>query len=190
MIRTPAHKQTDPAKMPGQVRNPAPVKAAEYKPTHGGYPDYVKKVPCYMDHGNQWVGFDFDRTLATYHRWAGPAELGEPIKPMVDLLKAMHEQAECRIYTARVWPLIHYDPQSLSYTWDPRAHAMPIELRTERIAGALAATKAIREWCIKHIGFQLAITNVKDIHCIRLYDDIARQVQPNTGIVVQAHSLD
>jgi hypothetical protein len=48
MIRTPFHKQTDPAKMPGQVRDPAkmtgqvrdpaPVKAAEYKPVHGGYP--------------------------------------------------------------------------------------------------------------------------------------------------------
>ena len=33
MIRTPAHKQTDPDKLPGQTT------AKEYKPTHGGYPD-------------------------------------------------------------------------------------------------------------------------------------------------------
>ncbi len=159
--------------------------------------DYVKKVeasekkvPCYMDHGNQWVGFDFDRTLAEYHRWGGPGELGKPIQPMVDLLKATHQQTECRIFTARVWPLIHFDPHSLRYSWDSRADDFPEDLRSERIEGALIATRAIREWCDKHIGFQLAITNVKDIHCVRLYDDVARQVQANAGVVVQASFLD
>jgi hypothetical protein len=33
----PAHKQTDPAKAPGQVVNPLP-ESMLYKPTHGGYP--------------------------------------------------------------------------------------------------------------------------------------------------------
>jgi hypothetical protein len=28
------------------------------------------------------------------------------------------------------------------------------------------------------------VTCIKDIHCVRLYDDIARQVIPNTGKVV------
>ena len=35
MIRTPAHKQTDPAKLPGQITS------KDYKPTHGGYPEPV-----------------------------------------------------------------------------------------------------------------------------------------------------
>ena len=33
----PAHKQTDPAKAPGQVVNPIPPSKL-YKPAHGGYP--------------------------------------------------------------------------------------------------------------------------------------------------------
>lgn len=33
----PAHKQTDPAKAPGQIVNPLPASKL-YKPTHGGYP--------------------------------------------------------------------------------------------------------------------------------------------------------
>jgi hypothetical protein len=45
MIRTSAHLQTDPAKLPGQIVNPIPASilpqptSASYKPTHGGYPD-------------------------------------------------------------------------------------------------------------------------------------------------------
>jgi hypothetical protein len=35
MIRTPAHKQTDPAKLPGQIVGQG------YKPAHGGYPGEV-----------------------------------------------------------------------------------------------------------------------------------------------------
>lgn len=35
-LHTPAHKQTDPAKYPGQVVPNPPSKL--YKPTHGGYP--------------------------------------------------------------------------------------------------------------------------------------------------------
>ena len=34
---TPAHKQTDPSKTPGQIVNPIPPSKL-YKPTHGGYP--------------------------------------------------------------------------------------------------------------------------------------------------------
>lgn len=62
LYSTPAHKQTDPAKKPGQIVNPIvtdtmtagmddtldcalPSKqaavAAAYRPTHGGYPDYT-----------------------------------------------------------------------------------------------------------------------------------------------------
>ena len=33
MFNVPAHKQTDPAKLPGQV-----IPSKDYKPSHGGYP--------------------------------------------------------------------------------------------------------------------------------------------------------
>ena len=158
--------------------------------------DYVKKVnaaegkvPCYMDHSNHWIGFDFDRTLATYHKWAGPGELGEPIMPMLELLHETHKHTECRIFTARVWPLIHFDPVTLRFTWDGRRHDIPERDQEARIDGALAATRAIRAWCDKHLGFQLAITNVKDIHCVRLYDDIAVQVEPNTGRLLGGNNI-
>jgi hypothetical protein len=37
MRAIPAHKQTDPAKAPGQIVNPIPPSKL-YKPAHGGYP--------------------------------------------------------------------------------------------------------------------------------------------------------
>ena len=42
VFHTPAHKQTDPAKLPGQIRNSEKTTAKEYKPTHGGYPDATR----------------------------------------------------------------------------------------------------------------------------------------------------
>lgn len=46
LLTTPAHKQLDPAKQPGQIVNPlpasSPVPSKEYKPTHGGYPGTVQ----------------------------------------------------------------------------------------------------------------------------------------------------
>ena len=40
---------------------------------------------------------------------------------------------------------------------------------------------AIRRWCIRHLGRELPITNVKDFAMIELWDDRAVQVVPNTG---------
>lgn len=136
------------------------------------------KIPDYMDRRHDWIGFDFDRTLATYHKWGGPGELGEPIAPMVELLKRTHEKTNCKIFSARVWPVIHYDPHTLSYTFDPTSSD------SARQAGGIIAVKAITNWCEQHLGFRIPITTVKDIHCLRLYDDIAIQVEPNTGRLI------
>lgn len=40
---------------------------------------------------------------------------------------------------------------------------------------------AIRRWCIKHLGRELPITNVKDYAMVEFWDDRAVQVEPNTG---------
>ena len=39
----------------------------------------------------------------------------------------------------------------------------------------------IEEWCLKHIGMKLRITNVKDFKMWQLWDDRCIQVVPNTG---------
>ena len=39
----------------------------------------------------------------------------------------------------------------------------------------------IEEWCLKHLGRKLDVTNVKDYDMLELWDDRAVQVIPNTG---------
>ena len=39
----------------------------------------------------------------------------------------------------------------------------------------------IKEWCLKHFGRELPVTNTKDFQMIELWDDRCVQVEPNTG---------
>ena len=39
----------------------------------------------------------------------------------------------------------------------------------------------IHEWCLKHIGLVLTVTNVKDFGMVELWDDRAVRVIANTG---------
>ena len=110
-----------------------------------------------------WIGVDLDGTLAFYDGWKGPEHIGEPISLMVgrvkDWIAAGHE---IRIFTARV------------------SH----DGTDARIAEAIAATHAIADWCITHIGIELPVTNVKDYAMIELWDDRCVQVEENTGIAL------
>ena len=55
--------------------------------------------------GKGWYGFDLDGTLAKYDKWEGIDHIGEPVKPMVDLIKRMHAEGKVvKILTARVAP--------------------------------------------------------------------------------------
>lgn len=45
------------------------------------------------------------------------------------------------------------------------------------------ALTPIENWCLKHIGKKLPVTNIKDFGMIELWDDRAVQVVPNTGEV-------
>lgn len=104
-----------------------------------------------------WIGVDLDGTLAHYDGWKSEEHIGEPIEPMVrkvkELLAANHD---VRIFTARV-----YDDNG--------------KRDTRRVR------EVITEWCIRHIGCSLEITNVKDFAMTVLYDDRAIQIIPNTG---------
>lgn len=102
-----------------------------------------------------WRGVDLDGTLAVYDGWQGPYHIGEPIPLMVERVKKWLAKGEwVKIFTARVCD------------GDPKTRL------------------AIEDWCEKHIGQRLEVTNMKDYGMIEIWDDRAVQVIPNTGIRV------
>ena len=110
-----------------------------------------------------WIGVDLDGTLAFYDGWKGVDHIGAPIDPMVRRVKEwLAAGKRVKIFTARM-----------------HGHGMPL------IGGGVEDVKTpIEEWCQKHIGQVLEVTNVKDFGMIELWDDRAIQVESNTGIPV------
>lgn len=110
-----------------------------------------------------WIGVDLDATLAHYEGWQGTDHIGEPIMPMVDRVKAWLAAGKTvKIFTARM-----------------HGHGMAL------IGGGVADVKTpIEQWCLKHLGQVLEITNCKDFGMIELWDDRCVQVEANTGIPV------
>jgi hypothetical protein len=133
-----------------------------------------------MSHG--WIGVDFDGTLATYDKWVHESHCGEPIAPMVKLVKKWRaEGRDVRIFTARVFPVAFAAPTAFHGEW---AIIPGVGLPSERIKGCGLAITAIQAWCKEHLGEILPITCVKDYGMIELYDDRAVQVRANTGELV------
>lgn len=113
-----------------------------------------------------WHGYDLDRTLAVYHKYMGPGDIGEPVMPIVERVRKdlAEGKVEVRIFTARVY-------------LSPNPNQREIE-------NHLLAHTAIEEFCMTNFGQRLAITCMKDSRCIRLYDDIAVRVEANTGRII------
>ena len=110
--------------------------------------------------GEKWVGFDLDGTLAKYDGWKGIDHIGDPIKPMCDLIKKLHAEGKCvKILTARVAP--RKDGDNIK-----------------------EAGNCIEKWCEKNLGFVPEITHEKDSCMEELYDDRAIQVIPNKGVPI------
>jgi hypothetical protein len=106
-----------------------------------------------------WKGVDLDGTIAEYNRGDyakfGWNYIGPPIEKMVTRVKKwLAEGTEVRIMTARVCGDFA-DPE---------------------------VKKAIQDWCLKHIGTILPVTNKKDYDMIELWDDRAIQIISNTGL--------
>lgn len=121
----------------------------------------------YNNRAEPWIGVDLDRTLAHYTHWVAADSIGAPITPMLELVKKLLAAGEkVRIFTARVW-----------HDGSP-----------EMFDRSELARTAIRRWCKQHLGVELPITCVKDLGCTLLLDDIARQVIPNQGLVVEWYS--
>ncbi len=108
-----------------------------------------------------WIGVDLDATLALYDEWRGEEHIGDPIEPMAARVRGWIKTGiEVRIFTARA---------------------------TKRDDGGdIRAINAIKKWTLKHFGYELEVTNVKDYGCIAIYDDRAVGVQPNTGVLLSA----
>lgn len=107
-----------------------------------------------------WIGVDFDGTLAEYDDWKGPDQVGPPIPAMIERVKRwLADGRDVRIFTARI------------------AH----DGTERRMMEADIGHEVVAEWCLKHIGVRLPITNVKDQAMIELWDDRVVQVIKNTG---------
>lgn len=103
-----------------------------------------------------WIGVDLDGTLAHYNGWKD-GEIGKPVPAMVErVLRWLQSGRDVRIFTARV----AHDPKG--------------EQR-----------RLIQDWCKKHLGQILPVTNAKDYSMVELYDDRAVQVVPNTGELIE-----
>ena len=101
-----------------------------------------------------WIGVDFDGTLA--HQQAGMSfdRCGSPVPKMVARVKQwLAVGYDVRVFTARVGFRGEEDQQR----------------------------KIIGDWCDKHVGKRLPVTNVKDGQMIQLWDDRAVQIIHNTG---------
>lgn len=104
------------------------------------------------DEKKQWVAVDLDGTIAKDTGWKGIEHIGEPIQPMVDMVKRWLKAGKTvKIFTARA-----EDPKAIPY---------------------------IKAW-LTGLGLgDLEITNVKDMHMVELWDDKAKRVKKNHGVV-------
>lgn len=99
-----------------------------------------------------WIGFDLDGTLAHYD--SGDFAGGGHIGKPIE-------------------PMVELAKQYL-------ANGYEVRIVTAR-AGSAYWTVPIQEWCKKHLGQMLTITDRKDFAMLLLYDDRAVAVETNTG---------
>lgn len=124
-----------------------------------------------------WIGVDLDGTMFTYYEWVGWNVFGEPIKPMIDRIKAwLVAGVEVRIVTARIGlPLYMGHTPMLSNT-----SGRTCLVTGEKFSDADMAA-AIGRHCQKYGLPALPVQCYKDINMIELWDDRTIQVVANTG---------
>lgn len=140
--------------------------------------------------GTGWYGFDLDGTLAKYDKWEGIDHIGEPVVPMVKLIRKMHEEGRVvKILTARVSPRPEPDTKPNPYMEGKWCIQEP-DVQTWALKDVWTAREFIQEWCYRHLGFIPEITHEKDHLMLELYDDRVKQVIPNEGILVETVASD
>lgn len=135
-------------------------------------------VDTHGDNGEGWIGFDLDGTLAMYDGWKGIDHIGAPIGPMVSLIKKYRAQGRrVKILTARIAPHRLEDGTiGEAYITVPKGDGG---------ATRQYARQYINDWCHFNLGFVPEIVYAKDQLMLELYDDRVKQVEPNTGIVIE-----
>jgi hypothetical protein len=134
----------------------------------------------------EWIGVDFDGTLAEYIDWCGWNTFGKPIPLMVERVKRwIAEGREVRIVTARIGLPLHIE------VWDKITGFETIQRLSKakrykcRISGETYSDWnmycAIQAYTLKHVGEKLQVQCYKDYNMIELWDDRAIQVVANTG---------
>lgn len=105
------------------------------------------------------VAFDLDGTLAFYNGYKGPEHIGDPIPKAIALAKEYLEKGvRVVIFTARVG--------------------------SENQAANDVSRSYVEEWTVQHVGQKLEVTAQKSPMFKLIYDDRARQVVENLGLVV------
>lgn len=144
--------------------------------------------------GKGWYGFDLDGTLAKYDKWEGIDHIGEPVKPMVDLIRKMHAEGRVvKILTARVAPRANAEykdrekcaPPDYVMEADRSDYVIPWAENMYLSLDKWGAREFIIDWCLKNLGFLPEITHEKDHLMLELYDDRVKQVVPNEGLLVE-----
>jgi hypothetical protein len=145
------------------------------------------------ENGEGWYGFDLDGTLAKYDGWKGIDHIGEPVKPMVDLIKRMHDEGKVvKIMTARVAP--RENPEWRFNPYKDRPEYARGEGPVDAERGVLwafynrkewGAMEFVADWCQHYLGFIPEIVYQKDHLMLELYDDRVKQVVPNEGWLIE-----
>lgn len=142
-----------------------------------GIKNRYRQLVLFSVENKPWIGVDLDSTLAQYDGWKGPCHIGEPIKKMVDRVKAWIKSGqEVRIFTARAYPI---------GTLFEDGRMEPIHCSMSlREAESLMAVRCVQGWCAQHIGKVLTVTCVKDFSMVELWDDRCVSLVPNSGEVI------
>jgi hypothetical protein len=121
-----------------------------------------------FDLEHDWMAVDFDGTLHKRPKNEPLDVLGEPIIPMVNLVKEwLAAGMKVKIFTARVSPVQRGmdNYKSVAYF-------------------IMDQEKILKEWCLKYIGQELPVTCSKDCYTYQFYDDRAVCIEHNTGEIL------
>lgn len=115
-----------------------------------------------------WIAVDLDGTLANYDGWVSETHIGEPVPAMLFRVKKwLADGKDVRIFTARV------DGGEVAIAAGDQLG--------EKFRDVAAVRAVIEQWCLKHIGQIIPVTNKKDYGMVELWDDRCVRVIPNTG---------
>lgn len=145
----------------GNTAQHSPVGVGFHRGIPGAVHGHVPPVVAKETKG--WIGVDLDGTLALYDGWQGVENIGEPILPMLERVKAwVANGQEVRIMTARAFRLLSSVPHEFEE--------------------GCAVDRRVHAWLEQHGLPKLKVTCHKDFNMITLWDDRCVQVIPNTGL--------